>query len=153
MVRRNNLKKLDIFNLVKLEYLDISNDLWLIDKIFNKISYLDISNNKKLKYLITENNIFQKEKIIRRRRIYFLNEKTLLTEVGRNAVQNKRNLIENGVERNRIKNNINKCIRCNKYINKYNLINYRKIIIETNKPENYNYNLSPTQLIIIKTCC
>lgn len=129
-----NLSNLYMEGSTDLEYIDLPNkQIKIIYKTpvrYDMIDYIDGYDSIKKEYIdfyVAENNTIYKQKIIKRRRIYLMNE----VYKGRKFNENQQK------ETNQITYNINirLCKKCNKYINKDKLINIRKYI---NKYERYN---------------
>lgn len=129
ILRYNNLEYLDISKCINLFYSDIT---------YNKLKLIDLLNNNygNLQTLYLGSNNFLSEKIIKRRRIYFLNEhqkeNILLKEY---FYKSKVNLNKDLI--NYRKNKIIFCLKCFKPISKNNKINIRKIIYLKQKFSSY----------------
>lgn len=85
-------------------------------------------------------------RIIKRKRIYFLNESVKRSY--ENKIEN--NELQNNLNKNQKDKNFSICLRCKKYIFNFNLINIRIMYTDIN---DNNYTFPRYDMIIDYTCC
>lgn len=123
-IAHNKISSLNLKNFPYLTELDISfNKIKIIN--FELINLFNLYKFDCRRDIFQNEDYFEKQKILKRRRIYFLNEKS--KNINKINVKKINELI-----------GINICIKCNRIINSTNKINIRKFNSFKGKSRNYS---------------